>query len=281
MDGVGRRHALLGRDRRTTAWALGTAAALAAAGVVVVLLGAARVEPLAPLGAAVVAGTAAAHARRNDGLLAGWLVVFVPSFAWLAAFPVATGRPGPPAVVVGRAALGAVAAATLLGTPAHAAGRVGRYLRGPASRTDRLLLGRTPRSTAAWLAGGGSVAVVVAVLSAVLHALGAERRFAVAVGDAFVAVVVLALVGAVAVQAYRNQGLLVGWVLVYLPVAAAGFPGLVTDLPGDPVGRVLFLGLVVLAIAALLGSVGTVLGIGARVVLAPSREPRRLGDTPE
>lgn len=299
------RTALLGRDTNKSLLAFGLATVLLLG---VYLLGAigegqgwifefGQLLPQFVLVVFVVGGAVAAgNAYWNDGLVLSWFLVFGPVLAWLwivwvqgaVSFEIAI-------VPVAFASLAALVAGTLGYV-------VGRVING---RTDseswyeptgwlvRVLVGQVPARTVGWWALAGGLFVLASVLFYTTDPLLPLPIVGVSLIALFIpvgalaadlatgVVAVLAWMGLAAWPAYRREGLLVSWGLLFAP----GFGAMLIHYAvGDRSGGGPWFDAVVAllyasSIALLLGTGGYLLGSGLRWIADRNRPSAVKPDT--
>lgn len=275
--------ALLGRDRRRTGVSVGVAVAL----FVLSLLGSSIAEssgltndwfarfPLAVLGFLVaIAAIAVGTAYWNSGLVSSWLVAFAPTFAWLWTVLVGEKTAFPEGVA---APFGlALAIAIPLGTIGYAAGRFLRICTENADAVPepvlRILLGDEPDRLVSW--GGRAIALFLATALLVYVSTLDGLSAAPVISNGGLSAPFL--LGPVAIPvwlalatwpAYRGNGLLVSWLVLFGPFFGTWLTDdvLLGRLTGSGLlvdGVLVLLGSFLLAV--LLGTTGYVLGIGLR-----------------
>lgn len=239
--------------------------------------------PLVVLASFVAIGViAAGTAYWNDGLVSSWLVAFASAFGWLWQMLVGeeTVLSGGVVAPLGLAAVIAVS----LGTVGYA---IGRYLR--TRNTDdakdalpgplfRILLGNEPGQLVSWGTRASGLFLATAVLIYVTSpdASLAVRKFElvetfIPAGGLYAPFVfgTVAIPGWLAVAtwpAYRSEGLLASWLLLFGPF----FGAWVTDdvllgrLTSSPLVDAVLVLLGAFILAVVLGTVGFVLGSGLR-----------------
>lgn len=240
--------------------------------------------PLAVLASFVAIGViAAGTAYWNGGLVSSWLVAFAAAFGWLSNVLIGEETALPEGVVAPLGLAGGIA--VTLGTVGYA---IGRYLRvrNTGNEKDalpepllRILLGDEPDQFISWGTRAGGLFVAAAALIYVTNpdASLAVRKFElvetfIPAGGLYAPFVfgTVAIPGWLAVAtwpAYRGEGLLASWIILFGPF----FGAWVTDdvLLGRLTGSgplvdavLVLLGASVLAVV--LGTAGFVLGSGLR-----------------
>ncbi|PSP54722.1 hypothetical protein BRC82_09315 [Halobacteriales archaeon QS_1_67_19] len=280
---------LFGRDRSRTVVSVGVAIALFAgsslAGGIAESSGVSNDWfarfPLAVLASLVAIGAiAAGTAYWNGGLVSSWLVAFASPFGWLSNVLVGAKPAFPEGVVAPLGLAGGIAVS--FGTVGYA---IGRYIRvrgtenGKNALPDpllRILLGDEPDQFIRWGTRAGGLFVVAGALIYVTSpdtSLSVRTfEFPIPAGGlnapfVFGTVTIPAWIGTAMWPAYRNEGLLASWLLLFGPFFGAMLTDevLVGRLTGSGLlvdGVLVLLGTFVLAVA--LGTVGFVLGSGLR-----------------
>lgn len=279
------RTALLGRGDRLTRRLLGLAAGSAVAvwalatptgatGTVEIAVGDAawRVGRTAvfAVGTLLLLASAAAVAYLNDGAVLSWAATFAPAFGYFVALfdPETTGGVGG---VLAQSAFWALFVAAALGSVGYAVGRGLRERRGGAAAEGDddpdtvwlLLVGRDRAATRQVLAVAAGLFVSTLAVLQTLAVTGTAMALSTG-GPGGAIAALLALVGVAALQAYRNDGLVPSWTVVFAPTYAFvlySFAGSATQ----PLAVTVFYAAELAAVAALLlGTGGFLVGAGAR-----------------
>lgn len=205
------------------------------------------------------------------GLLVSWLAVALPATTALLVFFLEN-KPDyhTLAQAVGEALFWALAVALIFGTVGYALVRTGQTVgQDNLPWIDRFLLGQDRQEATYWMIGVGIFSVLVFVALAVLNQEVLEVQRTLGNGISGEALLVIPLIPSVLSlwHGYRNDGVLVGWALISLPMFA--YLLFVFAFPVDPrptrlATSALVAGLLALGVGAVFGTIGSVLGSSLR-----------------